>query len=140
MIVGLCHGCFDILHPGHVRHLAAAKAQVDWLIVGITSDGWVRVNKGPGHPYMKQEDRAAMLQALRWVDEVVIDDHPTPKQLLQERKPNIYFKGEDYAGPRGDVLDSQKALVESYGGKLVILGAKTHSSTALGEKLNAFRS
>ena len=75
-----------------------------------------------------------MLRALRCVDEVIIDYFPTPEPLLWRLKPHIYFKGEDYQGRRKALLWQQEQLVKRYGGRLVIVGAKSYSSTSLAGK------
>ena len=89
------NGCFDVLHRGHVEYLEKSRALGDKLIVGLNSDASVRQLK-PGRPINSQDDRMAVLLALRWVDEVVIFDEPTPLQLIHRIKPDIITKGGDY--------------------------------------------
>jgi len=93
-VVGLCHGCFDILHIGHVRHLTAAKEQCDLLFVSVTGDRFI--NKGPDRPIIPQEERAEVLDSLRVVDGVVINQAPTSVEMLTLVQPNYYFKGQEY--------------------------------------------
>src|SRR6202165_25259 len=76
------NGCFDLLHPGHVRCLAEARALGDLLIVAINSDRSVRGNKGPGRPLVNEQDRAEVLAALASVDYVTIFDDTTPRELI----------------------------------------------------------
>jgi D-beta-D-heptose 7-phosphate kinase / D-beta-D-heptose 1-phosphate adenosyltransferase len=110
-------GCFDLLHPGHVRTLEAARALGDRLVVCLNSDESVRRIKGPGRPVVSQEDRAAVLRALRCVDEVVIFDEDTPDAVLERRRPDVGAKGGDY-----DAADLPEArVVARWGGRVEIL-------------------
>lgn len=97
------NGCFDILHRGHVEYLEKSKALGDKLVVGINSDDSVRQLK-PGRPINKQEDRKAVLEALRCVDEVIIFNELRPLELIKKVKPDIITKGGDYTADqvRGD--------------------------------------
>ncbi len=119
MKVVLAHGCFDILHPGHVSHLEAARAMGDYLIVGITGDAYVQ--KGPGRPAVCAEDRGRAVAALRCVDEFIIDNHPTPEGLIAVVKPAIFVKGADYAGQP----IPEQAWVARYGGEVRFTGGTT---------------
>lgn len=111
------NGCFDLLHPGHVRFLQQARAQGQVLIVGLNSDESVRQLKGPGRPLLSQEDRAAMLAALRCVDEVVIFPQPLANDLLALLRPDIHCKGGDYTA---DTLPEAE-VVRQGGGQVCIL-------------------
>jgi len=90
------NGCFDVLHRGHVEYLEKSKALGSKLIVGLNSDASVRKLK-PGRPINFQDDRKAVLLALRCVDEVIIFDEPTPLELIQRISPDIITKGGDYS-------------------------------------------
>ena len=90
------NGCFDILHRGHVEYLKATKELGNYLIVGINSDSSVKRLKGLDRPVNKQEDRVAVLQAIKYVDEVIVFDEDTPYRLIKEVKPDIITKGGDY--------------------------------------------
>lgn len=90
------NGCFDILHKGHLDYLRRSRALGTKLIVGINSDRSVRELKGPGRPINSEEDRKAMLESLEFVDEVIIFDEPTPRELIRLVKPDIITKGGDY--------------------------------------------
>lgn len=116
-IIVFTNGCFDILHAGHVRYLAAAKALGNVLIVGLNSDSSVRVLKGPLRPVNCQEDRSEVLSALSAVDSVVIFNDATAERLVSLIKPDIYVKGGDYT------IDSlpEAQIAASYGGKTVII-------------------
>ncbi|MDR7866244.1 MAG: D-glycero-beta-D-manno-heptose 1-phosphate adenylyltransferase [Sporomusaceae bacterium] len=111
------NGCFDILHAGHVRYLAAAKALGDRLIVGLNSDRSVKSFKGADRPINCQDDRAEVLAALAAVDYVVIFDDRTAEDLVAEIKPDIYVKGGDY---RLEDLPEAR-IVSSYGGRTVLV-------------------
>ena len=90
------NGCFDALHPGHVEHLAQAKALGDVLVVGLNSDASVRRLKGAGRPLVPEDDRAAVLAALRSVDAVTLFDQDTPLELISALLPDVLVKGGDY--------------------------------------------
>jgi rfaE bifunctional protein nucleotidyltransferase chain/domain/rfaE bifunctional protein kinase chain/domain len=110
-------GCFDLLHPGHVHTLQAARALGDCLIVCLNSDASVRRLKGPGRPIVNEQDRAAVLAALGCVDAVAVFDEATPARLLEQIRPHIWAKGGDYEGRR---LPEQEVL-ERWGGRAVVL-------------------
>jgi rfaE bifunctional protein nucleotidyltransferase chain/domain len=107
-------GCFDLLHAGHVATLHAARALGDRLVVLLNSDASVRRLKGPGRPVMHQDERAAMLRALRCVDEVVVFDEDTPEAALARIAPDVWVKGGDYAP---DELP-EAAVVRALGGEV----------------------
>ncbi|MFH1884618.1 MAG: PfkB family carbohydrate kinase [Planctomycetota bacterium] len=118
--VVMCQGCFDIVHPGHIRYLTFAKSKGDILIVSITSDDKVR--KGHDRPYIPEELRAENLAALEFVDYVIIDDHLTPIEYIKKLKPDIFVKGSEYAGSRpdaGEKTAEERETVESYGGRMI---------------------
>ncbi len=98
MTTVFCGGVFDCLHVGHVHLLRAAKMHGDWLTVGINSDASVRAIKGPTRPIVSETDRAEMLRAIRWVDEVIVFDELTPERLLSELRPAVLIKGADWRG------------------------------------------
>lgn len=119
--VVLCHGVFDVLHPGHIAHLKEAKAMGDCLVVGVTSDRYV--NKGPGHPVYSQNRRMEQLAALEMVDHVILSDYPTGCEVIAALKPNIVVKGSDYEGRHIPEMDA----VSAYGGKFVTTVAPKES-------------
>jgi D-beta-D-heptose 7-phosphate kinase / D-beta-D-heptose 1-phosphate adenosyltransferase len=110
-------GCFDLLHPGHIQTLEAARALGDCLIVCINSDASVRRLKGPGRPVVGQDDRAAVLRALRCVDAVLVFDEDTPAEALARLRPDVWAKGGDYMGR--DLPEA--AVLERWGGRAVVL-------------------
>jgi rfaE bifunctional protein nucleotidyltransferase chain/domain len=91
------NGCFDLIHPGHVRCLAEARALGDVLVVAINSDRSVRGNKGPERPLVNEQDRAEVIAALASVDYVTIFDEPTPRELISRVLPSVLVKGADWA-------------------------------------------
>ena len=100
MKVCFANGCFDILHTGHIRLLKFAKSCGDYLIVGLNSDRSIRTLKGDDRPIICEEERKEMLEAIRWVDEVIIFDEPNPLSLIKRVKPDILIKGDDWKGKR----------------------------------------
>jgi rfaE bifunctional protein nucleotidyltransferase chain/domain len=89
-----CHGCFDIVHPGHIRHLKFAKSQGDILLVSVTGDA--QVSKGDGRPLIPEELRAENLAELDCVDWVYIEPRATASELLERGQPDVYIKGREY--------------------------------------------
>ncbi len=90
----VCHGCFDIVHPGHIRYLEFARKHGDLLIVSITSDA--AIDKESDRPYIPEELRAENLAALSFVDLAYVDPNHTAEQVLQVIKPDVYVKGHEY--------------------------------------------
>ncbi|MEO1128698.1 MAG: PfkB family carbohydrate kinase [Planctomycetota bacterium] len=125
-----CHGCFDIVHPGHVRHLQHAARQGDILLVSITADELM--NKGDGRPLFPQELRAENLAALDCVDWVFINHDETAIGLLAEVQPDIYIKGREYESNDDPRFALERDAVERAGGRIVFSsGDIVFSSTAL---------
>ena len=125
------NGCFDILHLGHVRYLTYARNLGDLLVVGVNSDASVKRNKGPRRPIVCQEDRAALLLALRCVDAVVFFDEDTPYDLIKAWVPDVLVKGRDWAG---NVVGSD--IVEAAGGKVELADLVAgHSTTGIIERV-----
>jgi rfaE bifunctional protein nucleotidyltransferase chain/domain len=113
------NGCFDILHAGHARSLADAKALGDILIVGINSDESARALKGPGRPLMSQEDRAELLAALEAVDYVTVFPEPNPIYAISVLRPDIHCKGAEYADGSRPIPEAE--TVRAYGGRVEFL-------------------
>lgn len=125
-----CHGCFDIVHPGHIRHLQHAAKQGDVLLVTITADSVM--SKGTGRPLIPQELRAENLGALDCVDWVYINPHPTAEALLEEVRPDVYIKGREYETNDDPRFRAERQTVERHGGRVVFSsGDVVFSSTAL---------
>ena len=124
-VVVFTNGCFDILHPGHIRYLEYCKSRGDILVVGLNSDASIRQNKGPKRPILQETNRAELLAALSAVDYVVIFGDPTPADLIQKVRPDILIKGSDWAN-KGVV---GREFVESYGGKVELYELEAGFST-----------
>lgn len=130
------NGCFDLLHVGHVRYLAGARALGDALLVALNSDRSVRALKGAGRPVVGEAERAEVLAALTAVDFVTVFDEDSPRALIRELLPDVLVKGGDYA------LDEihGREEVEAAGGRVVALpfveGASTSSILERARKLS----
>lgn len=130
--VALCHGVFDLVHPGHIIHLQQAKSMADILVVSITAAKYVR--KGPGRPYFDDSMRMKVLEALECVDYVILSEGYTADDIIESVEPDIYVKGGEYAKAEDDVTGKildEKALVEKHGGSLRFTGGQVFSSTKL---------
>lgn len=127
------NGCFDLLHPGHVQYLAAARSLGDALVVGVNTDASVRrLRKRGGRPVVPQADRALVVAALESVDAVCLFDEDTPRELIAALLPDVLVKGGDYepAGVAG------REEVEAAGGRVAIIPLVAgHSTTALLERI-----
>ncbi|MEQ8318226.1 MAG: adenylyltransferase/cytidyltransferase family protein [Phycisphaerales bacterium] len=125
-----CHGCFDIVHPGHVRHLRWARAQGDALLVTITADQGV--NKGVGRPLIPHDLRAENLASLDMVDAVHIVEDATAEGILRAVRPDVYVKGREYESNDDPRFAAERAAVEASGGRVVFSsGDIVFSSSAL---------
>jgi rfaE bifunctional protein nucleotidyltransferase chain/domain len=120
------NGCFDLLHVGHVRYLKEAGEQGDLLFVGLNDDESTRSVKGPGRPYVGQEDRAEVLAALRCVDYVIVFTEKTAERLVAVLKPDVYVKGGNY---RQDELPEAR-VVADYGGRVHLTSLIADRSTS----------
>lgn len=127
--VVLAHGCFDLLHPGHLEHLKQAREMGDTLVVSITADAYV--GKGPGRPIFPQNKRAAMLAALDFVSAVAIVDSPTALPVIEVLKPEVYAKGEEYRNCEAQTWADECAAVTKHGGKVQFTTGETASSSTL---------
>lgn len=123
--IAFTNGCFDILHAGHVRYLAAARALGDVLILGLNSDASVRRLKGETRPVNSEADRAEVVGALASVDYVVIFGEDTAEELIAKVQPAVYAKGGDYT------LETlpEARIVESYGGEVAFIPLVEGKST-----------
>jgi len=131
-----CHGCFDIVHPGHIRYLEFAKRQGNRLVVSLTGDS--QILKGDQRPYIPQELRAENLAALEMVDFVYINPRPTAVELLQELQPDIYVKGREYEHSNDPNFLAEQQAVTSYGGRVQFSsGEVVFSSSRLMETLES---
>lgn len=132
LTVVFTNGVFDLLHPGHIRYLASARALGDALIVGVNTDGSVRRNKGAGRPITPGHERAELLASLACVDAVVLFDEDTPAEIVRALEPGVLVKGADWAADRIVGRDT----VEARGGRVVRIPVEQgHSTTAIVEKI-----
>ena len=127
----MCHGTFDVVHPGHVRHLLYAKTKAPILIASLTADEHIK--KGNLRPYVPENLRAVNLAALEMVDYVLVDADPTPLENLKLIKPDYFAKGYEYtAGAVNPKTQEEIAVLESYGGEVIFTpGDIVYSSSAL---------
>jgi len=123
--IGFTNGCFDILHPGHVKVLTAARAACDRLIVGLNSDASVRRLKGEGRPVQDERARSEVLAALEAVDLVAIFEEDTPLRLIAQIRPSVLVKGGDYT--REKVVGHE--IVEAGGGQVLLVDVLPGFST-----------
>jgi D-glycero-beta-D-manno-heptose 1-phosphate adenylyltransferase len=121
------NGCFDILHAGHVRYLAAAKSEGDILVVGLNSDKSVKLIKDEKRPIVAQMQRAEVLSALSSVDFVTLFDEPDPLKLIQDVMPDVLVKGGDWA--EKDIVGAD--FVRANGGKVVRVSVVPEISTSI---------
>ena len=135
-----CHGCFDIVHYGHVRHFMSAKEQGDILIVTVTQDKFVR--KGPGRPYFSEDIRMHMISSLQCVDYVALNQWETAVEIIKILKPDVYVKGKEVVengnvdmvqGENGKIsnIKAEEEAVLSVGGRLHFTEEITFSSTRI---------
>ena len=135
-ILCFTNGCFDLLHPGHVKYLEDVRALGDFLVAGLNSDASVARLKGPSRPLQDERARAMILLGLRSVDAVVRFEEDTPFNLIKALQPDILAKGGDYT-PENVI---GRDLVEARGGKLVLVPfLPGHSSSAIVERIRTGR-
>jgi cytidyltransferase-like protein len=129
-LVVMCHGVFDVVHPGHVRHLAYAKSKADILIVSVTADR--HIGKGIHRPHIPQQLRALNLAAFEMVDFVLVDDEPTPLANLAYLQPDFFAKGFEYAlSGLPPATQAEHDVVSAYGGQMIFTpGDVVYSSSA----------
>ena len=124
----LANGCFDVLHVGHLRYLAGAKALGGYLVVGINSDEQVKKLKGDSRPVQNENDRAEIIAAIYCVDAVSIFNEPNVEELIRALRPDIHAKGTDYT----EASVPERETVIACGGRVAIVGdPKDHSSSEL---------
>lgn len=126
----LCHGVFDLLHVGHIKHFKKAKKFGDFLVVSITIDKYV--NKGSNRPSFNENLRAEAIEALNVVDAVCFSHFPSAVNIINIIKPNFYLKGADYKDHKKDVtgkIQLESDTVKKYGGKIIYTNEITFSST-----------
>ena len=128
--IGLCHGAFDILHLGHLKHFEIAKKNIDILVVSITADKFIK--KGPNNPFNNQFKRASFLKHLKMIDYIYIDENITAENVITNLKPNIYFKGKDYLEKDiSENLSKEIKKIKNYGGKIFFTKSELMSSSKI---------
>ena len=133
-IIVFTNGVFDLLHPGHVRYLTAARRLGDVLVVGLNSDRSVRANKGSDRPLIPELERAEVLAALDAVDLVVVFDEDTPLAVITALQPDVLVKGADWAA---DAIVGRE-IVEARGGRVVRVPVLSgYSTSAIVETIKA---
>lgn len=127
----LCHGCFDLMHPGHIKYFQASKAMGDILIVTLTPDRFV--DKGPGRPVFSEQLRAESIAALACVDYVSINAWPTAENTLRMLRPNVYVKGQEFEKLEDKTGKIQKeyAVIAEIGAEIRFTQEIVFSSTQL---------
>ena len=126
--VAFANGCFDLLHVGHIRYLQDAARQADVLVVAVNGDDSVCKLKGAGRPVMGERERAELISAIRGVSYVTIFREESPARLLGVLRPDVHCKGTDYTAESVPERD----VVQSYGGRVAIVGdQKSHSTTEI---------
>ncbi|MEO3807448.1 adenylyltransferase/cytidyltransferase family protein [Sphaerisporangium sp. B11E5] len=133
--VGLCHGCFDILHEGHVHHLREAAASADVLVVSVTAAR--HIDKGEGRPVFGDRARLSLVTALEMVDYAVLTDAPTAAPLIRRLRPDFYIKGADYDGSFDKRLHEERDALREVGGTFLttsghVFDSSTRAAHALG--------
>ena len=135
LIVAFTNGCYDVLHPGHIRLMEYARSLADVLIVALNTDAGVRRLKGPSRPLLPEQERAEILAALEAVDAVILFDEETPRQLIAELLPDILMKGADWSH-----FIAGREEVEAAGGKVIAAPLRSgYSTTGIIEKLLALQ-
>ncbi len=132
--VGFTNGCFDLIHPGHVRLLAAARAACDRLVVALNTDASVRRLKGPARPVQNETARATVMASIASADLVLLFDEDTPEELIRAILPDLLFKGADYRPE--EVVGGD--IVEAHGGRVVLIPLEEgHSTSATIRRIGA---
>jgi rfaE bifunctional protein nucleotidyltransferase chain/domain len=126
------NGCFDLLHPGHIRTLEEARSLGDVLVVGLNRDASVRKAKGDSRPVIGEDERAELLAAFEAVDFVVLFSEPTPRELITELLPDVLVKGADWGST--EIVGREE--VEAAGGRVVSIPLEPgHSTSVILEKI-----
>jgi len=127
----LCHGCFDLMHPGHIKYFQAAKKMGDILVVTVTPD--IYVDKGPGRPVFNENIRVESIAALECVDYVAINMWPTAEETLKLLRPHIYVKGQEFQNleDKTGKIQKENKIVEEIGAEIRFTQEIVFSSTKL---------
>ena len=128
---GLCHGVFDLIHIGHIKHFIEAKKYCDYLIVSLTSDKYVKKSKGPNKPIFNEKERFKFISNLKIVDKVIISNCETAEEAIKKIKPDFYFKGKDYKNSTDKNLKIEKKFISRTGGKIIFTDTPLNSSSEI---------
>ena len=128
---GLCHGGYDLLHPGHIKHLQSAKKLCDVLFVSVTSDRFVTDRKGTGRPIFNENLRAFSIAALASVDYVVISDYKRATEVIVQLKPSFYIKGPDFINKKTKGITEERKTISDVGGTIKYTRDSTLSTTKI---------
>ena len=132
----LCHGVFDLVHPGHIIHFEEAKKMGDILVVSVTAKKYVR--KGPGRPYFDDGMRLKFLSAIECIDYVILSSEYTVNDIVEVVQPDLYVKGAEYQVAEKDItgkISEEVELVRRYGGDVYFTNGEVFSSTRLINKV-----
>lgn len=129
--IGLCHGGFDLLHPGHIRHFESAKRLCDVLIVSVTADEFVTDRKGSGRPIFFDKLRAYMIANLIFIDYVVISRFKTGAEVINLLKPSFYIKGPDFINKTTPGITAEREMIKKVGGMMKYTDDLALSTTAI---------
>ena len=116
--IGLCHGGFDILHPGHIKHFESARKMCDCLFVSVTSDKFITARKGGNRPVFSELLRAYSVASIRYVDYVIISSSEKATEIIKKIKPAYYIKGYDFINKTTPGIMAERKMIESLGGKI----------------------
>jgi rfaE bifunctional protein nucleotidyltransferase chain/domain len=116
--VGLCHGRFDLLHPGHIKHFESAKNLCDILFVSFTADSFVKIWRGPNRPIFNEKLRAYMIANIRCVDYALIATYPTGVEMINKLAPSVYIKGVDCILEDSPQLNAERKAIKDVGGEI----------------------
>ena len=125
--VGLCHGCFDLIHYGHILHFKKAKSYCDYLIVSLSDDSIACKSKG--RPIYSLNERVGIIRELRCIDQVITCEDATSENLLRKIKPNFYFKGIDYKDSEDKRLKKELDVCKEISCKIIITSTEKYSTT-----------
>ncbi|MBZ0257116.1 adenylyltransferase/cytidyltransferase family protein, partial [bacterium] len=124
------NGTFDIVHSGHIHLLREAKAQGDFMVLGLNSDASVKAYKSPKRPIVPQEERALLLAAVRYVDMILLFDEPESLRFVREVRPDVHVKDSTYGY---DLIEAP--IVQKYGGRIHLVSNDGHSTTNIIKKV-----
>lgn len=129
--VGLCHGGFDLLHPGHIKHLESASKLCDCLFVSVTSDTFVAKRKGSGRPIFSEKLRVYSVASIEYVDYAVISNFKLATDVIKKLKPSFYIKGPDFANKMSPGITAERDKIKALGGEIKYTNDKKLSTTEI---------